>query len=150
MSDTTDALHRSWERIARMRDDVARSFYQRLFDLDAAAAHLFAGVDMVRQRERLMQSLEAIVRGFEDPETITHMGAQLGRRHVGYGVADRDYDVVQHALVWALDETPGLDLTPEERAAWNEAIALIVAVMRRASTMTTAELRAASRTAQER
>lgn len=129
---TAEHLQRSWARIVPRATEVAAAFYERLFALDDRAGPLFGGTDMVRQRERLVESLGAIVRAYEDTDTLLHMAAALGRRHVGYGVQSADYDVFAHALTWAFDETPGVELSAAERAAWTEAVALFASVMRRA------------------
>jgi hemoglobin-like flavoprotein len=42
----------------------------------------------------------------------------LGVRHVGYGVKDKDYDTVGEALIWTLQQGLGEGFTPEVQEAW--------------------------------
>jgi hemoglobin-like flavoprotein len=76
------------------------------------------------------------------PERLLPFAADLGRRHVAYGVLDQHYETVGNALLWAIDELVGDRLTADDRQAWTEAYALVSAVMRRAAMMTTGEAKA--------
>ena len=123
----------SWALAAPAVDDLARHFYARLFEIDPGAARLFATTDMVAQRKKFTDMLTSIVRAIDEPVELVPGAAALARRHTGYGVEDRHYDSVGEALLWALAETLGGALTPEARAAWVEAYALLASVMRRAA-----------------
>ena len=46
------------------------------------------------------------------PEVLVSEVADSGRRHVNYGVHDRDYDDVGAALLWAIDQSLGDRSTP--------------------------------------
>ncbi len=136
-------LRQSWARIARRREDVARRFYDELFAVAPALRPLFAHTTPEQQRVKFMDSLEALVRFIETPEQLAPYAAELGRRHAVYGALDEHYALVGSALVRALDLTDGLDTTPDERHAWQEAYTLVAAIMRRAALMSTGEMRAA-------
>lgn len=134
MSPESEQLIRvSWERIRPMGDDVVRSFYARLFEQNPEAARLFASTDMVEQRQKFIVMLSEIVRVIDQPELLVGEVADSGRRHVQYGVHDRDYADVGAALLWAIEQALGDDFTPELRRAWREAYELLAAVMRRAA-----------------
>ena len=77
--------------------------------------------------------LAEIVRVLDRPELLVSEVAASGRRHVGYGVHDRDYEDVGAALLWALENHLGAAFTPDVRAAWREAYTLLAAVMQRAA-----------------
>jgi Hemoglobin-like flavoprotein len=119
-----------------MPGPAAARFYAHLFELHPASERLFATTDMVAQGHKLMQMLEEIVRVLDVPEALVGQVADLGRRHVGYGVRDADYESVGAALLWTLEEALGPAFTPEVREAWSEAYLLLASVMRRAAART--------------
>jgi len=123
----------SWAAVTPAADDLARHFYARLFEIDPGAARLFASTDMTAQRKKFTDMLTSIVRAIDEPVELVPGAAALARRHTGYGVEDRHYDSVGEALVWALARTLGGTLTPDARAAWVEAYAVLASVMRRAA-----------------
>ena len=59
--------------------------------------------------------------------------ADLGRKHVDYGVVDAHYDTVRTALLWTLRQGLGVDFTPEVNAAWTEAYDFLAKVMKDAA-----------------
>ena len=134
MSPENERLVReSWAMMAPVRDDVVKAFYARLFESAPSLQRLFASTDMVEQRKKFGAMLTEIVRVIDAPELLVSEVAASGRRHVSYGVKDRDYEDVGAALVWALSHSLGDKFTPEMQAAWREAYALLAAVMRRAA-----------------
>ncbi|MEP6619280.1 MAG: globin domain-containing protein [bacterium] len=134
MSPESEQLVReSWERIRPMGDDVVKAFYARLFEQNPAAVAMFASTDMGEQRRKFVLMLTEIVRVIDQPELLVGEVADSGRRHVRYGVHDRDYADVGAALLWAIEQAHGQDFTIELHAAWREAYELLAAVMRRAA-----------------
>ncbi|HKW09630.1 MAG TPA: globin domain-containing protein [Gemmatimonadaceae bacterium] len=83
--------------------------------------------------DKFAAMLTEIVRVIDTPDLLVSDVAASGRRHVGYGVRDRDYEDVGAALIWALSHGLGDRFTPDMQAAWREAYALLAAVMRRAA-----------------
>ena len=122
----------SWPRVVEQADSLTQCFYARLFDIDASAALLFAGVDMAAQRVKLAQALTVVVYALDDTDRLLPALAALAKRHARYGVEDRHFDSVGDALLWALAEVLHNDFTAELREAWSTAYALVASVMRRA------------------
>src|SRR5262245_26077675 len=122
----------SWPKVAANIHALTTRFYEHLFEIDDSAAKLFAGVDMVAQREKLAQSLAIVVASLDNLEQLVPHIAALGKRHVNYGVEERHYDSVGDALLWALRDTLGTSFTTELHEAWAEAYTLIASVMQRA------------------
>lgn len=58
--------------------------------------------------------------------------AALGRRHTGYGVQNRHYELVGEALLWALEHALGQDWDVALQDAWGEVYLLAASIMRRA------------------
>lgn len=122
----------NWHRLQPVVPRVASTFYQRLFELDPGARHLFRGVDHEEQVEKLTQSLTLIVDLLEAPEELIPELSRLGRRHQGYGVTDRNYDLLGDALLATLRTATGSDWNIELQDAWIEAYTLISSIMKRA------------------
>lgn len=122
----------SWPRVAAQADSLAQTFYARLFDIDASAARLFAGVDMAAQRVKLAQALTVVVHALDDTDRLLPALAALAKRHARYGVEDRHFDSVGEALLWALANVLGNDFDDALREAWTTAYAIVASVMRRA------------------
>jgi len=131
----------TWKRFEPKAADHARYFYDKLFELDPETTAMFSRANMDLQRHRLMESLGMLIAELDDPEQLVTDLVVMGKRHVSYGVRDSDYDAAGVALLWTLEKALGPEFTPEARAAWTEAYQWIASVMRRVSTVTTAEMR---------
>ena len=131
----------TWKRFEPKAADHARYFYDKLFELDPETTAMFSRANMDLQRHRLMESLGILIAELDDPEQLVTDLVVMGKRHVSYGVRDSDYDAAGVALLWTLEKALGPEFTPEARAAWTEAYQWIASVMRRVSTVTTAEMR---------
>lgn len=123
----------TWQNVAPMADAAARLFYDRLFEIDPTTRPLFDAVNLAEQRRKLIQALTTVVRGLDHPEAIVPTLADLGRRHARYGVTDGHYETVGAALLWTLEQGLGSRWTPEVKAAWSGAYALLAGVMRAAA-----------------
>lgn len=126
-------VQESWVQVAPIADQAAELFYGRLFEIDPSARALFKDTDMATQRGRLMEMLGAAVRSLDHLETLLPAVEDLGRRHVGYGVADRHYDSVGAALLWTLEQGLGAAWTNETADTWGTAYAVLSGVMRSAA-----------------
>jgi nitric oxide dioxygenase len=122
----------SFLAIAPIADDVAALFYARLFELDPQLRPLFPA-DLAPQRRKLMQMLTAAVKGLDRLEQLVPVVQDLGRRHAGYGVRDRDYDTVGAALLATLGKCLGDKFTPQVAAAWAAVYTLLATTMKDAA-----------------
>ena len=122
----------SFATIAPIADDAAALFYRRLFELDPSLQRMFRG-DMSEQRKKLMQMLTAAVKGLDRLDQLVPVVEDLGRRHVGYGVADAHYDTVGSALLWTLEVALGRAFTPEAKDAWATVYGVLAATMKEAA-----------------
>jgi hemoglobin-like flavoprotein len=114
--------------LAPAADDVARRFYERLFELDPQLRSLFKG-DMSDQGRSLMAMIGAGVAGLDRIETLQPALAALGARHRGYGVRDAHYAIVAEALLDTLAVRLGPAFTAEARAAWTQAYSVLAGGM---------------------
>jgi len=121
----------SWPAIAGNADALTTHFYAHLFEIDHSAAHLFSGVDMTAQKQKLAQALSVVVHALDNIDTLLPALAGLAKRHMNYGVEDRHFDSVGDALLWALNDVLGDAFTPDVHDAWAQAYAIVSSVMRR-------------------
>jgi hemoglobin-like flavoprotein len=131
--ETEQLVRESWARFEPIAEQSARFFYDKLFELNPDAQLLFARTDMDAQGRKVMRMFAELVRTLDQPEALITEVADLGRRHVHYGVRDSDYDSVGTALLWTLERGLGPAFTPEVRNAWTEAYLLLSIVLRRAA-----------------
>ncbi len=110
--------------IALASDQVAATFYERLFELDPSTRALFH-TPMPEQGYKLMQMIGAAVMGLDRFDELAPAIQDLGRRHIGYGVKPEHFDTVGAALLWALESALGEEFTPSVREAWAAAYHLL-------------------------
>ena len=123
----------TWLKVVPMAETAARLFYDRLFEIDPTTRPLFKTTNLAEQRRKLVQALTVVVKGIDHLEALVSTLADLGRRHAQYGVTDGHYDTVGAALLWTLEQGLGSAWTPEVKAAWSGAYALLANVMRGAA-----------------
>jgi hemoglobin-like flavoprotein len=121
----------SFDHVLPIVDAAAALFYERLFELDPTLQPLFRG-DMRAQGRKLMSMLGMTVKGLNRLDDLIPAVQELGRRHAAYGVLDNHYDSVGAALLATLHAGLGERFTPEVRAAWASAYALLAGTMRAA------------------
>jgi len=131
-------VYESWQRLTPLHGRIADAFYSRLFEMDRHARELFARTDMTEQKAKVVAMLSDIVRNLDHMDGLFPIVVGLGRRHRGYGVEERDYDRVRDALLGAIGDALGDELTPDVRSAWEEAYTFTASVMKRVGETTTA------------
>src|SRR5262245_19277109 len=105
--ETERRLRESWEALRPHSDAMAVAFYAQLFEANPALGRLFGSTAMPEQRRKFVVMLSEIMRVIDEPELLVSEVAASGRRHVAYGVSDRDYDDVGAALLFAIAQTLG-------------------------------------------
>jgi hemoglobin-like flavoprotein len=121
-------VQQSVEGLAARSDEMTRLFYANLFELDPPMRALFP-TDMFEQRVKFFTELLEIARAINDLDRFVARGAELGRQHHGYGVRSVDFRFGGEALIAALAELLGDDLTAELETAWRTAYHLVSEVM---------------------
>lgn len=110
-------IRSSFALVAPVATQAAALFYDRVFEREPAAVAMFQG-DMAVQGQRLMAMIAAAVAGLDDLPALERTLAELGRRHVGYGVQPAHYELVGGALLDTLAAALGPAFTPAHRSAW--------------------------------
>lgn len=125
-------VQESWEKVKPISDTAAQLFYGKLFELDPSLKDMFKG-DMAEQGKKLMTMINVAVNGLKRLEAIVPAVQDLGKRHVGYGVKDEDYDTVGAALVWTLSQGLGDGFTDEVKDAWVSVYGILATTMKNAA-----------------
>ncbi len=122
----------SWAKVMPIADKAAELFYGRLFEMDPALKPLFKG-EMKEQGAKLMKMINTAVNGLDRLEEIVPAVEALGKRHVAYGVADKDYDTVGAALLWTLEQGLGDAFTPEVKESWATVYGVLAGTMKKSA-----------------
>ncbi len=84
---------------------------------------------MKAQHLKLMQMIHICVNGLDRMDRIVPAVQSLGRRHVGYGVRNGDYDTVGAALLWTLEQGLGDSFDAEVKEAWTNVYGVLAGAM---------------------
>jgi hemoglobin-like flavoprotein len=122
----------SFAQIEPIANEIAATFYRRLFELNPALLRLFK-TEMELQGIKFMEKLAVAVTGLEDLSSIAALVQALGRRHAEYGVVASDYETAREALLWTLGECLGAGFSSELRSAWSAAFTTLATEMIRAA-----------------
>lgn len=123
----------SFTKVAPIADTAAALFYGKLFELDPDLKPLFKG-DMTEQGKKLMQMIGTAVNGLDRLDQIVPVVQELGKRHVDYGVKNKDYDSVGTALIWTLEQGLGEAFTPDVKESWVTVYTILADTMKDAAT----------------
>ncbi len=120
-------LRSSFDLVVERSPTVTARFYEIFFERYPVVRPMFGGSPQAleRQQKMLTDALVAVLDHLEDAPWLTETLFALGKRHVGYGVADEMYDWVGESLIAALAEAAGDDWTAETGAAWAAAFGAI-------------------------
>lgn len=122
----------TWTQVVPISEQAAELFYNKLFELDPELKPLFKG-DMKEQGRKLMAMINTAVNALDRLEAVVPAVQDLGRRHIGYGVKDKDYETVGAALLWTLETGLGAAFTSEVRDAWASVYGVLSDTMRAAA-----------------
>lgn len=107
----------SYAAIERQEEDYAARFYHRLLERHPFTRALFPD-DMAKQISVFRLTIDALIAQLDQPGASCAALAELGRRHVGYGVLTRHYDYVGSVLIDTLAEMAGDRFDADTRDAW--------------------------------
>ncbi|WP_166820383.1 methyl-accepting chemotaxis protein [Thalassoroseus pseudoceratinae] len=122
-------LRDSFALLRGQLDHITKLFYERLFEQQPTLMPLFAGADLIDQRQKLGQALVLIVRWLDQPEALERYLGDLGVRHMQWGVSDDDYADVGSVLLEVLADVAGDHWNAELQNAWSEAYTAVADTM---------------------
>jgi hemoglobin-like flavoprotein len=123
-----EIVRQSFNQIMPFKDQVIELFYCRLFELDPSIRLMFKS-DMKEQRQKLTAALAMVIGRLETMESLLPVLRELGRRHKGYGVRNRQYDLVGEALLWTMEIGHSSTWTSELAEAWKCAYGQVAKAM---------------------
>lgn len=124
-----ELVQKTWVMVVPIADTAAELFYGRLFELEPEYKAMFKN-DMTEQGKKLMKTINIAVEALDDVEPLIPVLKKMGADHVGYGVKDRDYNVVGAALLWTLEKGLGDVFTDEVKNAWGAVYEVLASVMK--------------------
>jgi hemoglobin-like flavoprotein len=125
-----ELIRHSYKRFECGTNGIAEEFYNRLFSLQPALRLLFPDT-LEEQKKKLVKMLNAVIDMLDDPERLTPVLEDSGRRHALYGVREADYETVGAALLQTLRETSGAAFDAGTEAAWTQIYAFMSEKMKR-------------------
>lgn len=133
--DTNDItlVQNSFAKVWPIKGQAARIFYSDLMETTPEVSPMFADTDMKAQGDKLMTTLNMVVRGLSDLPATLSVAEKLAIRHLDYGVRPEHYDAVGASLLRSLETGLGDSFTPEVCAAWIRAYATLADAMRDAA-----------------
>ena len=123
-----EMVKKTWVMVVPIADTAAELFYGRLFQLEPSYKTLFKN-DMKEQGKKLMKTINIAVEALDDVEPLIPVLKKMGADHVGYGVKERDYNVVGAALLWTLEQGLGDAFTEEVKSGWAAVYGVLAGVM---------------------
>lgn len=124
--DEVAIVKESWAQVLPIADVAMEQFYCRLFELDPSLARLFEKKDMAEQQSHLANAIDLVVTHLHQPEALVRPLQDLGARHVKYGVAANDFQVVGKALLATLESGLADLWTNAHLKAWTAAWEIVV------------------------
>jgi len=124
-----ELVKKTWVMVVPIADTAAELFYGRLFELEPSYRAMFKN-DMTEQGKKLMKTINIAVEALDDVEPLIPTLKQMGADHAGYGVVDRDYNVVGAALLWTLEQGLGESFTDEVKNAWGAVYEVLANTMK--------------------
>jgi hemoglobin-like flavoprotein len=125
-------VQESFKKVVPIAGTAADLFYGRLFEIAPEVRPLFPE-DLREQKKKLIGMLATAVTNLHQVDKIMTAVQDLGRRHVAYGVTDKQYEPVGAALLWTLEKGLGDEFTPPLKAAWTETYMTLAGVMQSAA-----------------
>ena len=121
-------VRESFESVREYETSVIVLFYGRLFEIAPETRALFK-IDIREQSKKLISTLQMTVDALDHFDELRPLLADLGRRHVAYGVQADHYEKLRSALLWAMGQALGLEFDRETRGAWDRLLTVISEVM---------------------
>lgn len=125
----SEILYDSFSKIELNIQNFATSFYDNLFIMYPKTKPLFASTNMEAQKQKLIDSLKAILVNIRYGDSLALLLRGLGARHVKYGALPEHYPAIGNALLETLGQYLKEEWTPSVKQAWVEAYDAITTLM---------------------
>ena len=121
-------IKQSFESIQDYSNALTKLFYGRLFELRPDLRPMFK-INLEDQSRKLLDMLVVIVEALDDFDSLRPRLAELGRKHVTYGVVSEHYQIVRSALLWAVGQALEIEFDTDTKAAWNQMLGAVADAM---------------------
>ena len=121
----------SWQKVTPNSDEFVQLFYSKLFEIDPKLQALFKR-SMGMQGRKIMSMFSSAIEYMGQTEKVLPPLIAAGKRHIQYGVVDKDYESVRQALMQTMSEKLGDEFDSDTRLAWELAYNSIQDIMRSA------------------
>ena len=127
------SIKKSWTSIRKIDPLITGDvFYSKLFYDNPELRKMFPQ-NMEAQYKKLIDMLSMIVARLDKLTDLKGEIADMGKRHVEYGVKPEHYSMVGRALIWTLQKALGNEWNDELQAAWLNCYAVLSGTMISAS-----------------
>jgi hemoglobin-like flavoprotein len=127
-----ELVRATFARIAPIADQAGAMLYENIFAIEPELRRLFK-IDNATQGAKLMAVVKIAIANLDRLDAVMPTVRELGRKHIGYGVKEKDYDTGGVALLKTLEAALGDDFTPAVRGAWAACYEAIVGEMKAAA-----------------
>lgn len=114
--------------VERESEQFSTVLYDRLFALDVSTRRLFPA-DITQHRTQLVDRLSFFAAAIGDLPTFIDHARRLGARHHRYGVEPEYFELMEDALLDALQSVLGDRFTDDVERAWRRLYRLIAETM---------------------
>jgi nitric oxide dioxygenase len=129
MSLNVELLEQSFAAVAPKAEQLADTFYRRLFNDYPSVKPMFEKVEMSRQKLMLVAALKLVVGNLRKPDVLVEALESMGSRHVGYGSLPDHYPAVGATLLASLEEVAGDLWNDDLQKAWSDAYGVVSQTM---------------------
>ncbi|MEA3297123.1 MAG: globin domain-containing protein [candidate division Zixibacteria bacterium] len=120
------------KHVGQKREEFRTRFYEILFEKHPSLQSMFDADDRIIFGNLFDDAVNVIITSFEDTDKLEVTLLELGRRRYYTNLKSEHFSVFEEVLLEVLAEVVGSDWTREVESAWDEAIGLTFAIMRRA------------------
>jgi nitric oxide dioxygenase len=122
-------VKKSWRLLRNVPPEmVADAFYSKLF-LDHPELRRMFPKQMDEQYKKLIDMLSSMVARLDNLGSLEQEIIDMAKRHEGYGVQPKHYEMVGAALLWTLEKGLGTDWNEETAEAWAACYGIIAGQM---------------------
>lgn len=125
---TIRLLESSFQAICQSGDAFARHFYDRVLADYPGLRPMFKS-DPAVQRQKLVDSLAAVIEGLRTPDLVRTKLQSLGAKHADLGVKKEHYPIVCDYLLRSMRETLGPLWNSRLEQEWGRALVMISQIM---------------------
>ena len=116
----------SFEKVLPHASITAEHFFNYLFERSPELTAILLGSmfkdevlqQLEQHKKRFVDTVQMIVKGLDGVDQLVPNVQGWGRKYAGRGLESHHYETVGDALVWALEHTPDVNLSPETKQAW--------------------------------